>query len=602
MSSRLTAVCISLLLLVAACGQKQETDPLKLLQRKWVLHSDDTTAHAKQAFLLLGKQDKEGTSHFQLYLPGLATDTLTGNWELNEKLLRLTPFEGTFSLIPDNIPPRMQADSLGTHPMALPDTNLTRSETPLSNAFSELAFQLDSLSGSYLALTYQEQTYTFTYKAPHRPGESLSLTSLLHGAAGLLIIVALGWLMSNNRRAINWKLIGSGILLQIVLAISVLKVPFVETLFESVGAFFIRVISFTQEGTTFLFKSFGSGQIESPMVNFVVMVLPTVIFFSALTSLLFYWGILQRIVYGLAWVMKKTMRLSGAESMGVAGNIFLGQTEAPLLVKPYLGSMTKSELMCLMTGGMSTIAGGVLAAYVGFLGGDDPEQQLYFAKHLLTASVMAAPAAIVAAKLLVPETEEFNTEMKIPRERIGNNALEAITNGTGDGLRLAVNVAAMLLVFIALIAMGNWILKDIIGEVTGLNAWISANTAYDGFSLQFMVGYAFAPIAYLLGVPSGDTVLVGQLLGEKTILNEFYAYTSLGQMKADGVLVNEKSIIMATYILCGFANFSSIGIQIGGIGALAPGKKTMLAQLGFRALIGGTLACLFTSTIVGSLM
>jgi CNT family concentrative nucleoside transporter len=337
-------------------------------------------------------------------------------------------------------------------------------------------------------------------------------------------------------------------------------------------------------------------------MNFVIMVLPTVIFFSALTSLLFYWGILQRVVYGLAWVMKKTMRLSGAESMAAAGNIFLGQTEAPLLIKPYLSSMTRSEIMCLMTGGMATIAGGVLAAYVGFLGGDDPQQQLYFAKHLLAASVMSAPAAIVAAKLLIPETEEFNQEMSIPKERIGTNALEAITNGTGDGLRLAANVAAMLLVFIALIAMGNFIMKDMIGEWTGLNEIIRANTRYDGLTMQFIIGYACAPVAYLLGVPGEDTVLVGQLIGEKTILNEFYGYTSLGNMKAQGLIANDKSIIMATYVLCGFANFASIGIQIGGIGSLAPNKKSTLSQLGFKALIGGTMACMFTAVVVGMLM
>ena len=270
-----------------------------------------------------------------------------------------------------------------------------------------------------------------------------------------------------------------------------------------------------------------------------------------------------------------------------------------MLVKPYIGSMTRSELLCLMTGGMATIAGGVLAAYVGFLGGDDPEQQLYFAKHLLAASVMSAPAAIIAAKILLPETESFNTEMKIPRDRIGTNALEAITNGTSDGLRLAANVAAMLLVFIALIAMGNFVMEEIIGEYTGLNAIIRENTVYSGLSLQFFVGYIGSPIAWIMGVPSEDTILVGQLLGEKTILNEFYAYTSLGELKAAGKFHHEKSIVMATYVLCGFANFASIGIQIGGIGSLAPNRKSELSKLGFRALLGGTMACLLTAVVVG---
>ena len=293
------------------------------------------------------------------------------------------------------------------------------------------------------------------------------------------------------------------------------------------------------------------------------------------------------------------MNLSGAESLSAAGNIFLGQTESPLLVRPYLDSMTRSEIMCLMTGGMATIAGGVLAAYMQYLGGDDPVQRALFAKHLLTASVMSAPAAVVAAKILVPETENFDRSMKISENRMGSNLLEAISNGTSDGLRLAVNVGAMLLVFTALIYMGNYMLHDLIGSWTGLNDLIVANTNYDGLSFQFIVGYAFAPIAWLMGIPSEDIVLVGQLLGEKTILNEFYAYSTLGEMKNAGVFAHEKSIIMATYILCGFANFASIGIQIGGIGALAPTRKGMLSKLGLYALLGGTLACLFTASIVG---
>ncbi len=430
---------------------------------------------------------------------------------------------------------------------------------------------------------------------------TITFTSIYRGIIGIVALLAIAWLFSSNRKAINWKLVGKGMLIQLVFAILVLKVDFVAKGFEIVSKIFTKIIGFTQEGTMFLFKNFESGIIESSLINFVVMVLPTVIFFSALTSLFYYWGILQKVVYAFAWVMKKVMKLSGAESLAAAGNIFLGQTESPLLVKPYLNKMTDSELMCLMSGGMATIAGGVLAAYIGFLGGADEAQQIYFAKHLLAASVMSAPAAVVAAKMLVPQTEKVNEDLTLPKEKIGANALEAIANGTTDGIRLAVNVAGMLLVFIALLATGNYILFKI-GDWTSLNPIIAANTAYDGLSFQLILGYLFAPLTWLMGVCKEDMVLVGQLLGEKTILNEFVAYVSLGELKMQGKFVEEKSIVMATYILCGFANIASIGIQIGGIGALAPQKKATLAKFGFKALIGGTLASLFTAVLVGILI
>lgn len=429
----------------------------------------------------------------------------------------------------------------------------------------------------------------------------IDFISILRGILGMAVLIGIAWLFSNNKKAINWKLVGKGLLIQLVFAILVLKVDFVAKGFDFASKAFTKLIGFTQEGTLFLFKNFDSGIIESSLVNFVIMVLPTVIFFSALTSLFYYWGILQKIVYVFAWVMKKVMKLSGAESLAAAGNIFLGQTESPLLVKPYLNKMTDSELMCLMSGGMATIAGGVLAAYIGFLGGADEAQQIYFAKHLLAASVMSAPAAVVAAKILVPQTEKVNENLTLPKEKIGANALEAIANGTTDGIRLAVNVAGMLLVFIALLATGNYILFKI-GDWTSINDAIVENTSYDGLSFQFLLGYLFAPLTWLMGVCKEDMVLVGQLLGEKTILNEFVAYVSLGELKMQGKFVEEKSIVMATYILCGFANVASIGIQIGGIGALAPQKKATLAKFGFKALIGGTLASLFTAVIVGVLM
>lgn len=427
---------------------------------------------------------------------------------------------------------------------------------------------------------------------------AVSLVGILQGILGIAVLLGIGWLVSSDRKAISWPLILKGLGIQFIFALGVLKVPFIEHFFEWMSRAFVKVISFTYFGSEFLFRSFSTGEIHPALVNFAFNVLPTIVFFSALTSLLYYLGILQKIVFGFAWIMKRLMKLSGAESLAAAGNMFLGQTEAPLLVRPYLSQMTKSEMNALMTGGMATIAGGVLASYIGFLGGDDPEQKILFAKHLLAASIMSAPAALVAAKLLVPEREAFDNSMHLSKNKIGSNILEAIANGTTDGLKLAVNVAAMLLVFTAFIYFGNYILEQI-GALAGMNGWIAENTNYDTFSFQFIIGYLFAPIAFLLGVPSADIVLVGQLLGEKTILNEFYAYVTLGELKASGAFAHEKSIIMATYILCGFSNFASIGIQIGGIGALVPERKSELAQLGIKALIGGTLACLFTAVIVG---
>lgn len=430
---------------------------------------------------------------------------------------------------------------------------------------------------------------------------AISFISILKGLLGMTVLIGIAWLFSSNKKSIDWVLVGKGLLIQLVFALLVLKVPFVEAGFDFIGKIFEKVISFTQAGTDFLFASFVTNKIEKALVNFAVIILPTVIFFSALSSLFYYWGILPKIVYGFAWVMKKLMKLSGAESLAAAGNIFLGQTEAPLLVKPYLNKMTNSEIMCLMSGGMATIAGGVLAAYMGFLGGDDPAQRIYFAKHLLAASVMSAPAAVVAAKILVPETEKVDDELKINKEKIGSNALEAIANGTTDGLKLAVNVGAMLLVFTALMAFGNYILFKV-GDWTALNDIVASNTPYKELSFNMILGYVGAPIVWLMGVCQEDMLLVGQLLGEKTILNEFIAYATLGEMKASGLFHEEKSIVMATYILCGFANFASIGIQIGGIGSLAPNKKSVLSKYGFKALIGGTLASLLTAVIVGALL
>ncbi|MGB1248104.1 MAG: NupC/NupG family nucleoside CNT transporter [Chitinophagales bacterium] len=430
-----------------------------------------------------------------------------------------------------------------------------------------------------------------------------TIVSILRGGLGIIFLLAICVLFSSNRKKINWQLVGIGLGLQLLLALAVLKIPFVMQGFDVVSGWFVSILNFTRAGSEFLFAGM-VGDMNTFGFIFAFQVLPTIVFFSALSAALYYMGILQWIVYGFAWIMSKTMRLSGAESLAAAGNIFLGQTESPLLVKPYLDKMTKSEIMCLMTGGMATIAGGVLAAYVGFLGGSDPVEQQLFATHLLTASIMSAPAAIVAAKILVPEDKETKVDqtLRISKDKIGTNILDAVSNGTRDGLKLAVNVGAMLLVFTAFMYMFNAIAFGI-GDKIGINDNILAATdgRYEGLTLQFILGNLFAPIAWMLGTPSQDIVMVGQLLGEKTILNEFFAYGSLGEAKAGGKFVFDKSVIIATYALCGFANFASIGIQIGGIGSIAPKQQPTLAQLGIKSLIGGTVACFMTAAIAGML-
>jgi CNT family concentrative nucleoside transporter len=429
----------------------------------------------------------------------------------------------------------------------------------------------------------------------------MNLESFLRGVLGIIVLTAILYLFSSKKKQIPWKLVGLGFLLQVLFAVGILHVPFIAAIFDKVSSFFVVILDFTRQGSNFVFG--GLLNVQSSGFIFAFQILPTIIFFSALTSLLFYLGILQKVVYALSWVMGKFLKISGAENLSTTANIFLGQTEAPLLIKPYLPKMTRSEILCVMIGGMANTAGGVLAAYVGFLGGDDPVQQLFFAKHLLAASVMSAPATIVVAKMLLPQTEEIDERLEITQEKVGSNIIEAIAVGTEDGLKLAFNVGAMLIVFIAMIAMVNYMLSDVLGFYSGLNEIIKASTdgQYTGLTLQFILGYACAPFVWLLGVAKSDMVYIGQLLGEKTILNEFVAYTTLGKMKTDGVLQDPKSIIMATYILSGFANFSSIGIQVGGIGALAPTKRGMLSELGLKALLGGTICSLLTATIVGML-
>jgi CNT family concentrative nucleoside transporter len=418
----------------------------------------------------------------------------------------------------------------------------------------------------------------------------------------MLVLLAIAIVFSKNRKAINWKTVGLGVAAQLILAIGVLKVGFIQSGFEYVGGLFVLVLDFTRSGSEFLLG--GMMSIDSYGFIFLFQVLPTIIFFSALTSVLFYLGIIQKIVKFLAIALTKLLAISGAESLSVAGNIFLGQTEAPLMIKAYLEKMNKSEILLVMIGGMATVAGGVLAAYIGFLGGDDYALRLEFAKHLLAASVMAAPGAIVIAKILYPQTEAINTEVEVSKEKIGSNILDAISTGTTEGLKLAANVGAMLLVFIAFIAMINYSLGWV-GGWSGLNGVIAENTPYSAFSLETILGIIFAPLMWLIGVASEDIMLMGQLLGVKLAASEFVGYIQLADLKDAGNamhLTYNKSVIMATYMLCGFANFASIGIQIGGIGSLAPNQRKTLSEFGLKAVIGGSLASLMSATIAGMIM
>lgn len=449
------------------------------------------------------------------------------------------------------------------------------------------------------------------------PVQGLTINSIWRGALGMFTLIFIAFLFSSNRKAINWRTVGIGLAFQLIIAIGVLKIEFVKSIFEFIGKIFVEILDFTQAGSKFLFEGLVV-DMDTFGYIFAFQVLPTIIFFSALTSVLYYLGVIQVAVKAMGWLLSKALKISGAESLSVAGNIFLGQTEAPLLIKAYLEKMTKSEILLVMIGGMATVAGAVLAAYIGFLGGDDPVLRLVFAKHLLAASVMAAPGAIVVSKILFPQTEEINSDVKVSSEKIGSNILDAIANGTTEGLKLAVNVGAMLLVFVAFIAMFNGLLNGIASfdgivikswnfnwHFTSLNEIIAANTSYDSLSLEFLLGHIFAPLMWLVGVAKEDMMMMGQLLGIKLVASEFVGYIQLADLK-DMTNVQhlkyEKSIIMATYMLCGFANFASIGIQIGGIGSLAPGQRKNLSKFGMKALLGGTIASLISAAIAGMII
>jgi len=421
------------------------------------------------------------------------------------------------------------------------------------------------------------------------------MKDILFGILGLVVLIAIAFLFSNNKKKIKWIQVGLGIALQLLFAMFVILTPWGAIVFNAIGNFFVKIISFTNEGSKFVFG--GLAEQNNFGFIFAFQILPTIIFFSSLMSVLYHLGLMQKIVQGMAWVMARLLKISGAESISVAANVFIGQTEAPLVVRPYVESMTKSELLTLMIGGMATIAGGVLAAYVGLLGGNDPAQQLLYAKHLLSASIMAAPATIAIAKILVPETEKSLTmgEVKVPIEKTSANVIEAAATGAADGLKLALNVAGMLLAFIALIAMANWIIEGVATELMGITT-----LSGDPITLELILGYILSPIAWIIGVPWHDAVQVGSLIGQKIVLNEFIAYLKLSQLITAGVL-GEKAIIISTYALCGFANFSSIAIQIGGIGGIAPNRRSDLARFGLRAVLGGSLATFMTATIAGVL-
>ena len=445
-------------------------------------------------------------------------------------------------------------------------------------------------------------TFVFAQDQNIIPSNGFTLEGFLRGLLGISFLIFTTYLLSNNKKAINWKTATTGLILQLILAVGVLKISWVKMLFEGAGKVFVKILDFTMEGTKFLFGDLVSAENFGNV--FIFSILPTVIFFAALTSILFYLGIIQKIVRVMALLLSKLLGVSGPESLSVAGNIFLGQTESPLMIKAYLEKMSKSEILLVMIGGMATVAGGVLAAYIGFLGGGDPELKVYYAKHLLTASVMAAPGAIVISKILYPETEKIDSNVEVSQDKIGSNFLDAISIGTSEGLKLAANIAAMLLVFIAFIALINYILSGF-GEITNLNAWINEKTVYSELSLELILGYIFAPVMWLIGVAKEDITLMGQLLGIKLAASEFIGYIQLSDLKDATNVIHlnyQKSIIIATYMLCGFANFASIGIQIGGIGALEPKQRKNLSNFGFKALIGGTLASLLSATIAGMII
>ncbi len=543
------------------------------IEKKWVLDKVDGTS--KSVFnTTKGDYLQFYKGHFE-YSFNKGSEKLEGDYLQQNSILLLFPETAQDSLIRYKV-------------ASLTDSTLVLSKKGISYSLSVEKETIEVVSGSKINQLV--------------PNQGLSFNSLWRGVLGMIVLLVIAYLLSTNKKAINWRTIGVGLGAQLLLAFGVLKVSFVQKTFEFVGKIFVLILDFTRAGSEFLLGDMMN--VESFGFIFLFQVLPTIIFFSALTSVLFYLGVIQIVVKGMAWVLTKLLGISGAESLSVAGNIFLGQTEAPLMIKAYLERMTRSEILLVMIGGMATVAGGVLAAYIGFLGGEDSQLRLEFAKHLLAASVMAAPGAIVISKLLYPQQEPIDVDVKVSTDKIGSNILDAIANGTTEGLKLAANVGAMLLVFIAFIAMINYCL-GIFGGVTGLDQFLASHTPYNKFSLEAILGTVFAPLMWLIGVAKEDMMLMGQLLGIKLAASEFVGYIQLADLKNPANAIHftySKSVIMATYMLCGFANFASIGIQIGGIGSLAPGQRKTLSEFGMKALIGGTIASLLSATIAGMII
>ena len=434
------------------------------------------------------------------------------------------------------------------------------------------------------------------------PQLSLSLVSVCRGFLGIAIVLGVAYWMSYDRKRIDWKLVGAGLLMQLLFALAVLYVPAVGIALEWIGKIFVKLMDFTQEGVQFLL---GPLIAQSKGFIFLLNSLPVVIFFSALVSLFYHWGIIQWVVSGMSWLLRRFLRISGAEGLVVSGNVFLGMTEAPVLIKNYLPKMNRSELFLVMVAGMGTIAGTVMATYIGMLAGGDQAARVLFAKHLLSASLMAAPGAIVLAKIICPQTEQVDERLvKMEHTRTYSSVLGALAAGTSTGVRLMVNIAAMLLVFIALVAIANYLLEGVIGRYTGLNEWIQSisDGKAQGLTFQLILGVLLAPFMWLIGIPYQDMLLVGSLLGQKTILNEFVAYFQLQEWKEAGMFVYQKSILMSTYLLCGFANISSIGILLGGMGVLAPEKRELITRLGVPAMVGGALVSVLSATIIGMIL
>ncbi len=447
----------------------------------------------------------------------------------------------------------------------------------------------------------------------------MDFESFLRGIFGLALLIGISFLISNNKKRINWRLVFSGLGLQIIFAILILKGESLKSFFAPLGwpkdffngvsYVFVLILNFTTEGARFVFGNLAQspGNNGSLGLFFAFQVLPTIIFFASLMSVLYYLGVMQKIVQGMAWVMAKVMGTSGAESLSCTANIFVGQTEAPLMIKPFIKGMTQSELLTIMIGGMATIAGGVMAAYIQILGSAYSashgvaliQAQQMFATQLLGASVMAAPGAMMIGKILIPEVSESETKgkVKVSIEKTSSNVIEAAANGAADGLTLALNVGAMLIAFIAFIALINFLLNGL-GDWLGFNSYLIQNFGQP-LSFQLIIGFVLQFVSFGIGVPWHDSLTFGSLLGTKIVLNEFVAYSDMGTLVQAGKLINEKSILMATYALCGFANFSSIAIQIGGLGPLAPNRKSDIAALGIKAVIGGVITTLLTATLAG---